>query len=353
MGVNVGNFGSLSQPSPTRRSGRDRRAPGFGIPGPVLPLVLLLLGAVPAFAQNPDLVLSQAERDSILKDYSGIFPIWGRKAIERGFDLPRPFGIGLNSIYLEQDIIVENLQLSTNYDPLQPFDVVQFGKTRASAFSVTMRPDVWVFPFLNLYGLFGPGRTNTSVEVTDPVGFTSSVDQTASTYGLGITAAGGIKRNWLSVDVNWTWSDLEKLEDPVLIRVLGLRYGRALKLSGNRKLAFWIGTMNQKVELDTRGAIPFSEAVPPEVWTELENIQSSPWYQGLTPPQQAVVDRFVQRILASKETVINYGIDKRLADPWNMLLGAQYFLGKRWEFRTEAGFIGRWSILLGFNYRAF
>ena len=48
---------------------------------------------------------------------------------------------------------------------------------------------------------------------------------------------------------------------------------------------------------------------------------------------------------------INYGIDKALSDPWNMLAGAQLFVGKNWEFRTEAGFIGRWSILAGLAYR--
>jgi hypothetical protein len=124
-----------------------------------------------------------------------------------------------------------------------------------------------------------------------------------------------------------------------------------MKLSGNKKMAFWLGAMNQKVELETRGSIAFSEAVPPEVWSEIENIQSTPWYAALPPAQQQVVDRLVTRILASKDTVINYGIDKALADPWNMLGGAQLFLGKNWEFRVEAGFIGRTSVLAGFSYR--
>ena len=64
---------------------------------PARVLTLLLLSCVlssPVWAQNPDMVLSQADRDSILKDYDQVFPIWGRKAIERGFALPRPFGIG-------------------------------------------------------------------------------------------------------------------------------------------------------------------------------------------------------------------------------------------------------------------
>lgn len=321
-------------------------------PSRILPLVLLLSSAAaPAIAQNPDLILSQAERDSILKDYRSIFPIWGRQAIERGFDLPRAFGIGFNAVYLVQNIDINNLQLSTDADPLESLDVVQFGTNTAKALSGTIRADLWVFPFLNVYGLAGPGQANTTVEVTSPVGFTSSVDQSATTYGLGLTGAMGIKRNWLSVDVNWTWSDLEKLSDPVQIRILGFRYGRAMKLSGSKRLAFWIGTMHQKVELKTRGSIPFDEAVPPEFWDDMENIQNTPWYASLTPAQQAVVDRFVERILASKSTTINYGIDKALSDPWNMLVGSQLSLSKNWEFRVEGGFIGRWSILAGMNYR--
>ena len=110
--------------------------------------------------------------------------------------------------------------------------------------------------------------------------------------------------------------------------------------------------MNQKVELKTRGSIRFDEAVPPEFWNQIENIgPGNPWYDGLTPAQKAAIDKLVQRISASKETTINYGLDKALADPWNMLAGTQYSIGKNWEFRAEGGFIGRWSILAGLNYR--
>ena len=317
-------------------------------------LALLLLAAVvttPASAQNPDLILSQAERDSILKDYDQVFPIWGRQAIERGFDLPRPFGIGFNAVYITQNIDITNLLLSTGDEPLEPFDVVQFGESEATAFSETVRADLWVFPFLNVYGLYGPGQANTEVQITDPVAFTSSVDQNATTYGVGLTGAMGIKRNFASVDVNWTWSDLEKLDKPVSIRILSMRYGRAFKVSPRNKMAFWLGAMNQKVELETRGSVSFDEAVPPEFWDDIENLPSSPWYQDLTPVQQAIVDRLVQRIQDNRTTPINYGIDKELSDPWNMLAGGQFFLGKKWEFRTEAGFIGRTSILAGMAYR--
>src|SRR5436190_18605484 len=116
----------------------------------VLTLILVSCLATVAFAQNPDMVLSQADRDSILADYHQVFPIWGRKAIERGFALPRPFGIGFNAVYLTQDIDISNLQLSTGSDPLQPLDVIQFGHNEATAFSQTLRADLWLFPFLNV-----------------------------------------------------------------------------------------------------------------------------------------------------------------------------------------------------------
>ena len=109
--------------------------------------------------------------------------------------------------------------------------------------------------------------------------------------------------------------------------------------------------MNQKVELETRGSIGFDEAVPPEFWDDVENLPNTPWYADLPPAQQAVIDRLVQRILASRSTTINYGIDKALSDPWNMLAGGQLTLSKKWEFRAEAGFIGRVSFLAGVNYR--
>jgi hypothetical protein len=55
-------------------------------------IVLVFVGTGQLRAQNPDLMLNQAERDRILKTYDNIFPIPGRQAIERGFDLPKPFG---------------------------------------------------------------------------------------------------------------------------------------------------------------------------------------------------------------------------------------------------------------------
>lgn len=321
--------------------------------------VLTLASGLPTsvHAQNPDLMLTQAERDSILATYDNIFPIWGRKAIERGFDLPKPFGINVIGMYINQGIDIGNLGLSTGTNPITPIDAVQFGKNEASIGTVSLRADLWILPFLNVYLLGGTAQANTKVQVATPVSFTSSVDQTGSYFGTGLTGAFGIKRNFASVDVNWTWIDLEKLDDPVRNRILSVRYGRNLKLGPEKRLALWVGAMNAKFKTETTGSILLSEAIPPEtvdgIRDRLENIDQSDWYQGLNPPQQALVDELVDRLLSggAGDTQINYAIDKAPTDPWNLLVGGNLDFNKRWTARAEFGMIGRFSAMASLVYR--
>jgi len=323
----------------------------------VVPLALILTFTASAGAQNPDLMLTQAERDSILKTYHNVFPIWGRKAIERGFDLPKPLGVNVLGTYMDQGIDITDLGLSTGSNPIVPIDVIQFGKNTSTVSGVIGRADLWLFPFLNVYGFGGTVWANTTVELAEPVAFTSSVDQTGSTLGFGMTGAMGIKRNFLSVDVNWSWNKLEKLTEPVNGRILSLRYGRSIKLGGKQRLAVWVGAMNQKFATVTNGSILLSDVVPPEtadqIRDQLENIDQSEWYQELNPLQQALVDQVVEKLLSGNagDTTINYQLNKAPSTPWNMLIGSNIDLNKRWSIRAEAGMIGRTSVLVSAVYR--
>ena len=85
----------------------------------------------------------------------------------------------------------------------------------------------------------------------------------------------------------------------------------------------------------------------------LETVEDEQWYQNLGPAQKVVVDQIVDRLLATdgSDLRINYSIDKSLADPWNMLAGANIDFNKRWTIRGEVGFIGRTSLLLSAVYR--
>ena len=308
-------------------------------------------------AQNPDLMLSQEQRDSILKTYNNIFPILGRKAIERGFDLPKPLGLNVIGVWVDQNIAISNLGLSTGNNPVVPADFIGFGTNTSTVTTFNARADLWVLPFLNVYGIAGKAWANTTVQVVEPIAFESSVDQTGDYVGTGLTGAFGFKHYFVSADINWTWTKLEKLEKAVNGRILSFRIGRAFKY-GNKggRYAFWLGAMKATIASETVGSINLSEAIPPETVDQirdaLETVEDEQWYQNLGPAQKAVVDQIVDRLLAGGgDLKINYTIDKSLADPWNMLAGANIDFNKRWSIRGEVGFIGRTSVLLSAVYR--
>jgi len=302
-------------------------------------------------------MLTQAERDSILATYDNTFPIWGRRAIEQGFDLPKPLGINVIGLWVDQGVEIYDLGLSTGSDPVETVEAFVFGDSRASVLSTNLRADLWVFPFLNVYGLLGRAKANTTVELTAPIPFTTSVDQTGTTAGIGLTGAFGIRRFFTAVDVNWAWTQLEKLDDPVRTRVLSLRLGRAFAVSSQNGLSVWAGAMSVKFDTGTSGSIGLIEAIPPatrdEIRDDLETIEDEEWYQDLTPAQRLAVQSVADALLSAdySDVVVNYQLQKAPSDKWNMLLGANLDLGKRWTIRSEVGFIGRYSVLVNAVYR--
>jgi hypothetical protein len=323
-------------------------------------LVAALIGtsAARAPAQNPDLILTKAQRDSILATYNNIFPIWGRKAIERGFDLPYPVGMNFNAIYLSQEINITNIGLSTGDNPTVETPFIQFSKVEAPVFSTNLRADLWVLPFLNVYGFAGHAWVTTDVTLSEPLVFNTVVKQEGPYVGLGTTATVGIKHNWLAIDFNYAWTQPEKLNQPVEGRIIGFRYGRVQKLSGGQRLAFWIGTMQQKLKSFTDGSIALDEVIDAggegQLRQSLPGYMQSQSYQQLSPEQKSTINALANALLPGgdlSDVTINYTLDKEVTDPWNVLVGANYDLSKRWTFRVEVGFLGRFQLLINPLYR--
>ena len=66
--------------------------------------------------------------------------------------------------YYLSDIIIDNLKVGFHNGEMYDLDeVVRFDKAVATAHAVTIRPDVWLFPFLDVYGIFGYGAASTDV----------------------------------------------------------------------------------------------------------------------------------------------------------------------------------------------
>jgi hypothetical protein len=109
----------------------------------------------------------------------------------------------------------------------------------------------------------------------------------------------------------------------------------------------------------TTGSINLSELDPNMDPQQIDEIISaaSDWYKKLQPGQQAVIKRIAEAIKNKTnglpdDITINYSLKKSPTSHWSMVAGGQYQFNKRWQVRTEIGFLGgRSSILLSGNYR--
>ena len=315
----------------------------------------------------------QAYTDSLKQvEYDYIFPFLGQGAYKKGFDIPYPAGVMSNFIWMRQSIIMSNMQLGfdgvNNNIPLTNVDdLIEFGQNTNTSYTVNFRPDLWVFPFLNVYGLFGYGHSTTEVNLVAPVALNSVVEQNISTKGFGVLGGGGVGPVWVTVDANWTWNKPELLEDPVKVRVMGIRVGHTIKFNHRPQsnVAFWIGAMSANMSSGTVGAVALKDALPADFWTKKDQFVDDywAWYNSLDPSKPGdrikidKADKILTPIVESidsrsGEGVVKYAMDKQVKEKWNGLFGAQYQLNKHWMFRTEAGLIGdRKQILASVNYR--
>jgi hypothetical protein len=316
--------------------------------------MLALAAVLPVQAQyaDRDLGMKGAERDSLAASYHNIFPILGHKAVERGVRLPAPLGLNLNYFAGSQDIAISNLALAVNErEWVDLSNVILFEDATSEIENLNLRTDLWVLPFLNVYGILGQSWATTSVSLSSPVAFTSRAEMEGMTYGTGFTGAGGLQGFWFAYDMNWTWSDLDILDDAVRTRILGLRVGKNYRWR-DKSVAAWIGAMKVDLESGTQGVVKLSEVfpeVPPELGDRFDE-----WYNGLTPPQQGVVDKIREAMDEGNlgDTEIHYNLDKAPTQSWSMAIGGQIEFTRNWQFRSELNCLGgRTTLLANLVYR--
>jgi hypothetical protein len=365
----------------------------------IIALSLSVLFCVPSFAQvyaNKDLPL-KIEPPKV-EDYPYLLPIWGQKVLEKGFQLPYSAGISLNTLWQESELIMDNLMVGFNNGTMYNLDeIIRFDKSISTAASINVRPDFWLFPFLNVYGLFVKAKTSTAIDAsvwipdaennwTQMTAFSTKADFDATGVGFGLTPTVGIGHYWLALDMNWLWTDVSALDEPVTSFVFGPRLGKSIKLKKpGSNLAFWAGAMRVKFNSETSGSLLLADLFPGDQLDELQGKvdqglgsvddaqqQVDAWWSGLSEEEQSnpvnqakyetangALDKAGQLLtgldgaLSTVEnSTIQYSLDKSLKNMWNFLLGAQYQLNRHIMMRAEVGFLGsRVQVLGGLQYR--
>jgi hypothetical protein len=360
-------------------------------------LMLFAFGASAQVYTNKEAGKKNGVLEDSLKrtEYPYALPILGKKAAARGFNLPYSAGISAQVFWQESDIIIENLMVGFNNGEMYNVDeVVRFDNAVATASALTVRPDIWLFPFLNIYGILGwsmastdvgfgiwiPDSTNTPVEI---LSMDSKVDFNATTMGFGMTPTFGVAGLFIALDMNVAWTDVPQLSKPARTFVFGPRIGKSIKFKKpDRSISFWTGGFRVALNSETYGSVNLADVLPTEDlgakidegYQKLDDAQMSvdEWWAGLTPLEQekpsnkaryeaanATIDK-AGELMVSLEGAVNdisnstvqYSMDKRPKDKWNFIMGTQFQLNKHWMARFEAGFLSsRTQFMGGVQYR--
>ena len=327
--------------------------------------------------------------------YPYILPIWGQKATAKGFSLPYSVGISINYLQQESSLVIDNLFVGFNNGPMYDLDeIIRFNDAIAGAGALTVRPDFWLLPFLNIYGLFGKAKTRTEISAgvwipdtsnvwSEVTSFSTTANFEAVVAGFGMTPTLGVGSGWIALDMNLAWSDVDALDKPVFTFVFGPRLGKTFKFKKpDRNIAFWAGGFRVKFSSETNGSLNLNEVIPveelqPKVDAGLDKVDQAQvnvdaWWEGLTPVEQKnpvniakyeTANRTITAasgLLTSVDGALNdgesatvqYSLDKNLKDMWNFIIGTQFQLNKHIMVRGEYGFLGsRQQFMVGLQYR--
>ena len=339
---------------------------------------------------------NEALVDSIkAKPYPYSLPIWGAKAAAKGYNLPYSAGISVNYLQQQSALIIDNLFVGFNNGPMYDLnEIIRFNEATASAGALTVRPDIWILPFLNVYGIFGKAKSSTEISAglwlpdtadvwKEITSFSTTANFDAVVAGFGITPTIGVGGGWLALDMNCAWSDVSALDKPVFTFVFGPRAGKTFKFKKpDQNIAFWVGGFRVKFSSATNGSLNLSELIPTEelqgkVDQGFESVNENSaevesWWSGLTPVEQknpinAAKYETANRTLNAasnlltsmdgalnddQEATVQYSLQKNLKDKWNFIVGSQFQINKHFMLRAEVGFLGsRTQGMGGIQYR--
>lgn len=256
-------------------------------------------------------------------------PFMAQKVIDLGYDLPLPYGIGITYADVNQDMFLGALQVGINGGAKESFDWVSFENASADSESVQLKLDAWLFPFMNVFGLVGKVRGKAPLDVLidgngmlDQLGIDCSTPPpnpqcailqdknfklsiqapfSGNTYGIGTVLAGGWNNWFVAIPFNVTYADMDTTDTDGLAITVTPRFGRVINLGGAGNLALYAGGNYLNAELTVTGTV------------------SDP----------------------GNNFVVDYTIEQKNADEWNLLLGGNWDINKRWSWSAEYnGFIG-------------
>lgn len=344
-----------------------------------LSLVFILSGSALAQQQEPDTAI-----------YPYVLPVWGQKVQDRGMadQLQLPFGLNVNYVNAYVDLEITQFELNVagrDFTDVLNIETLNFQEVSATTNGLNFRADAWVLPFMNVYALFSSvtGGTNVSLQPQwkDATGevilqlpkFSSDVRFDALAYGLGTTMIFGWEGYFSSIDLNYSRTETELLQNQIGYLTMSARGGHRFLLNKKNKdlfIAPYVGVMYRNFvgPKGSRGNINLDEVFPELQGTfndrvdakiaaneaeianlpplSAESIKLQAENQALRTIEQKVNDSGVF------STEIDYFIQKELIQTITFQFGFNLQINKNWMVRGEYGVADSQRFLMsGVQYR--
>lgn len=271
-------------------------------------------------------------------------PFLAQKVIDTGYDLPLPYGAGLVFSVNDQEQAISELQVGINGRDKVPFEFVTFDRAITKTDSLNAKIDAWLFPFLNVYAIYGPLEADADIEflidgngMLDHLGiscdglvrprlcdrlqdqdFLLPIHTTPSgtSWGFGGVLAGGWNGWFATIPFNYSRVDLgDTIAEGSPIVTVTPRFGRNFVLGDLGNMALFAGGNYLKSELQISGTyrIPIEDEV----------------------------------------LTFDYTVQQKNKDAWNLVFGFNWDLNKQFSWSMEYdGFIGtREAVIASVTWR--
>lgn len=301
-------------------------------------LVVFLISGIASYGQQSGLGLQfmpLSSRDS-LKSSSFVLPFFGEKAKAKGLHFEDPLGMGLQGSYSTQSFTASNLIIvdSTKSMSIRPDTMIQH--TTASEYKLILRPNIWLFPFLNIYAIAGytEGLVKPAISVPS---FTLIIEDVGSlpidtafelneplkyygpTFGFGASLAAGSGHYFVLADYHYYAIKPNDMEGKLFTHSFSIKAGIRIPTTAEKhQLSAWLGSMYISNKQRFRSTVNIEE-----------------------------ISADVAMIIGKEAS---YSGDVTPIYPWNFVFGGLWTINQRQQLFFEAGFFYRKQLSIGYEF---
>ena len=266
-------------------------------------------------------------------------PFYAQQVIDKGFDLPFPYGVTILYYAQRQKLDLHELSIGVNGGSKTNIDKqISLNETYATNRTVQAKVDAWIFPFLNIYavagGIDGTAETELSLnfgegegDICEP-GWTgkpslacsllngrtipiNDIKYSGFSFGVGMVLAAGWEQWFVAIPMTYNWSWIDILSTTVGTINISPRTGYSFRLGEYGNIYPFIGGTYLDVDLTVEGSIAIDG-----------------------------------------KNELDYSLRQENSDKWNALTGFNLDFSKYWSWNLEAGFWGsRTNVITGITFR--